>query len=505
MNTRRPEWNDANNALVGYGLSMVTLCYLRRFLVLLAALLENDKAGEYSISSEVYSLFAAVEKVLMKFTFMLDAAVGKQDRKAFMDEMGHSCAQYRERVYAGFSGDKTVLEKPAILALIDIAKNYLDHSIGHNQRDDGLFHAYNLLHVDADGYGVENLYEMLEGQVAVLSSGYLDEQQSLQLLTALRASNIYRPDQNSYLLYPDRKLPLFREKNVIDPALVRNNRCIQDELASGRKDYIEQDIDAAVHFNSRFKNARELRAALDKDNSISAQDKSTLCDLYESVFNHRQFTGRSGTMYKYEGLGCIYWHMVSKLLLATAEVIQTAREKHVAREHLSPLMERFDDIKDGLGLYKRPALYGAFPIDPYSHTTGFSGVQQPGMTGQVKEDVITRFCELGVTVSGGAVSFSPVMLKRDEFVSEPATWNFSTGGTMQSEDLETGSMAFTLCGVPVIYRLAESSGVHVYSDRESPEFIPGNSLGAAWSKSVFRRENRVTKLVIDLPENTLRT
>ncbi len=33
MNTRRPEWNDANNALVGYGLSMVTLCYLRRFLV----------------------------------------------------------------------------------------------------------------------------------------------------------------------------------------------------------------------------------------------------------------------------------------------------------------------------------------------------------------------------------------------------------------------------------------------------------------------------------------
>ena len=32
MNTQRPEWNDANNALVGPGVSMVTLCYLRRFL-----------------------------------------------------------------------------------------------------------------------------------------------------------------------------------------------------------------------------------------------------------------------------------------------------------------------------------------------------------------------------------------------------------------------------------------------------------------------------------------
>ena len=35
--------------------------------------------------------------------------------------------------------------------------------------------------------------------------------------------------------------------------------------------------------------------------------------LYEEVFDHQSFTGRSGTFYKYEGLGCIYWHMVSKL------------------------------------------------------------------------------------------------------------------------------------------------------------------------------------------------
>ena len=32
MNTQRPEWNDANNALVGKGLSVVTVAYLRRFI-----------------------------------------------------------------------------------------------------------------------------------------------------------------------------------------------------------------------------------------------------------------------------------------------------------------------------------------------------------------------------------------------------------------------------------------------------------------------------------------
>ncbi len=504
MNTRRPEWNDANNALVGYGLSMVTLCYLRRFLVSLGVLLDNDRAEEYSVSDEVYSLFSAVEKVFAKCTFMLDAAVSKQDRKAFMDEIGSSSEKYRESVYSGFSGHKSVLKKSKILSFIDIAKAYLDHSISQNQRDDGLFHSYNLLCVDADGYGVENLYEMLEGQVAVLSSGYLDERQCLDLLTALRSSRIYRPDQNSYLLYPDRNLPLFREKNVIDPSLIQGNRWIQDELASGRKDFIEQDLNTAIHFNSSFRNAKELRTALDKDTSISAQDKHVLCGVYESVFNHRQFTGRSGSMYKYEGLGCIYWHMVSKLLLATAEIIKSASENGFTLEQLSPLLERFDDIKEGLGLHKPPALYGAFPVDPYSHTPGFSGVQQPGMTGQVKEDVITRFCELGVIVRNGEISFAPVILRRNEFISEPLTWHFSVGGAMQSEDLASGSLAFTLCGIPIIYRLAENSGIHVYPDQGDPEYIPGNGLGAVWSRSLFRREKRVRKVVVDLPVSTLR-
>ncbi|MDZ7605933.1 MAG: hypothetical protein U5K79_10195 [Cyclobacteriaceae bacterium] len=42
MNTQRPEWNDANNALVGNGVSMVTLCYLRRFLTFFKELLDEQ-------------------------------------------------------------------------------------------------------------------------------------------------------------------------------------------------------------------------------------------------------------------------------------------------------------------------------------------------------------------------------------------------------------------------------------------------------------------------------
>ncbi len=73
-------------------------------------------------------------------------------------------------------------------------------------------------------------------------------------------------------------------------------------------------------------------------------------------------------MYKYEGLGCIYWHMVSKLLLATAEVIVEAARSGTDKATMDELLGHFDEIEEGLGVHKTPASYGAFPTDPYSHT-----------------------------------------------------------------------------------------------------------------------------------------
>ena len=256
---------------------------------------------------------------------------------------------------------------------------------------------------------------MLEGQVAVLSSGCLDSRAALALLEALRASRLYREDQNSYMLYPNRRLPPFLEKNVIPPSLVENVVWIRRELEAGRTDYVERDTNGQVHFNGVFRNARQLRSALESDPAVKAEDIDNLCEVYEAVFRHRQFTGRSGSMYKYEGLGCIYWHMVSKLLLATGEVISEAVDKGDDAALVDRLGACFRKIQDGLGVHKPPAEYGAFPIDPYSHTPEFAGVQQPGLTGQVKEDLITRFWQLGVRVARGEVAFEPVILGLEEF------------------------------------------------------------------------------------------
>ena len=84
-----------------------------------------------------------------------------------------------------------------ITAFLDLAQEYVEHSLRANQRGDNLYHAYNILHLDHGRASISHLYEMLEGQVAILSSGLLSGEESLALLQGLRHSSLYqaRPAQ----------------------------------------------------------------------------------------------------------------------------------------------------------------------------------------------------------------------------------------------------------------------------------------------------------------------
>ena len=116
---------------------------------------------------------------------------------------------------------------------------------------------------------------------------------------------------------------------------------------------------------------------------LTETEKQKVLDLYEDLFDHQSFTGRSGTFYGYEGLGSIYWHMVSKLLLAVEECYFRGMEDGVDPIVLGRIKDHYYEIKAGIGLYKSPDVYGAFPTDAYSHTPANAGVKQPGLTGQV--------------------------------------------------------------------------------------------------------------------------
>ncbi len=477
MNTQRPEWNDANNALVGYGLSMVTLYYIRRYLSFLATLLPKSK-NPAQISSEVYTFLIHLHEVFQEHQGLLTGSFSPAERKHMVDALGEAGSQYRLNLYTnGFSGKTVPVDPELVASFLDLSLQFADHTIRVNRREDGLFHAYNLIQFRDDGFGVQTLQEMLEGQVAVLSSGFLTPQDALTVLDALRQSSLYREDQNSFILYPDQDLGSFLDKNIIRADLSPYPFLLR-ELEAGSTRIVEKDINDRYHFNGAFRNATELREALDQIPELGDAEQESICELFEDTFNHRAFTGRSGAMFKYEGLGCVYWHMVSKLLLVTQEVYFEAAENGADSDLLPAIRSHYEDIREGIGLKKSPEQYGAFPVDPYSHTPGFTGVQQPGMTGQVKEDFISRLLELGVIIKDGQLGFHPRLLSPNELK-------------------EDGTLQFTICGIPVIYFDQPGNRLEVhYSDGSTRILENTLTLSAGISRQVFLRDANLTQVKV---------
>ncbi|MBT8096369.1 MAG: hypothetical protein KJO19_04990, partial [Woeseia sp.] len=378
MNTQRPEWNDANNALVGQGLSMVTLCYLRRYVRFLQQLLVNE-TNDTKLSSEVSAWFNDTAATLSDLRSRLGAGpVSEAERYQFLARLGEAASRYRQSVYQQDSFSGTVTQSLApIQSMLSDALATIDHSIGNNRREDGLYHAYNLLDLQPDAVSIDTLYPMLEGQVAALSAGSIAADEAVAILEALFKSQVYRPDQHSFMLYPDRQLPGFLEKNRIEDAQIKTIPLLTSMLDAGDTRIVERDADGAFRFNADFRNVGDLNVELDALASQYGAEldaaRQPLQSLFESVFDHQAFTGRSGTMFGFEGLGCIYWHMVSKLLLAVQENYFAAVEQGADKKVCQRLGEFYYRVRKGIGFNKTPAEFGAFPTDPYSHNPRHAG------------------------------------------------------------------------------------------------------------------------------------
>ncbi len=503
MNTQRPEWNDANNALVGNGVSMVTLYYMRRFFTFFKNMVEKATADKMAVSIELNTFFIETVRVLQAQMGVLNSTVSDKDRKTIMDGLGMAASEYRTAIYTnGFSAQKEDVTKNDLLRFSEMALIFIDHSIRANKRTDNLYHAYNLMTVEnGKEVSISYLSEMLEGQVAVLSSGYLRAEQSLEVLDALKQSALFREDQYSYLLYPNKELPRFTERNTIPKHAVSSSKLLKQLLADGNLEVVEQDVKGDYHFNGKFNNAQSLDAALNGlDGSYEAlvrEEKERLLQVFEDVFDHKSFTGRSGTFYGYEGLGSIYWHMVSKLALAAQECCIKAIENRESAEVIGRLKEHYYEINAGIGVHKSPELYGAFPTDPYSHTPGGKGAQQPGMTGQVKEDILNRFAELGLVVTHGILHFKPSLLLRDEFLTQAELFEYvAISGQTKAIQLAKDSLCFTYCQVPIVYQLGAKESIVVTLNDGSYVSIAGSELGAEYSDMLFKRTGEITKLTV---------
>ncbi|MEX0678333.1 MAG: hypothetical protein WD063_14725 [Pirellulales bacterium] len=512
LNTQRPEWNDANNALVGQGTSVVTLAYIRRYLSFLRGMLSASPRKNLVLSADIAGFLRGMASVLEKNRKVLSGAISERDRRKVTEALGHHGEIYREAVYGkGLTAKKVSVPADELRRFLDRALAWTDHSLQLNRRKDGLYHSYNLIaFAGKNRLTVRHLYEMLEGQVAILSSGLLSPRESLALFRALRRSRMYRPDQHSYMLYPNRSLPRFLERNGIPAAEVRRSRLLARLLADDNRDLVEKDHLGQVRFRPGILNGRALGAALDRlaaDKTYAPlvrSERARMEGIYEDLFDHQSFTGRSGTFYGYEGLGSIYWHMVSKLLLAAQEIYFRAERENAPASLRRALAAAYYDIRRGLGDAKEPGQYGAFPMDPYSHTPANAGAKQPGLTGQVKEDILCRQGELGIFLEDGQIVLRPSLLRRAELQAAPGRFTFhDVRGKEQTIRLPTDSLAFTFCQTPFVYRLGGGEGVEITLADGSKSEVAARQIDGKTSRAILGRTGGVKQVEVRLDRGKL--
>ena len=508
MNTQRPEWNDANNALVGNGLSMVTLSYLHRFIVFFNEILDNHHNTTFSISHEVAEYLTSTSAVFMHYP-KESTEYSEEMRRSMMDELGQIGSDYRAAVYAAsFSGKLTTVSQQTLKSFCQNVLMHIRFSINKNKRSDGLYHSYNLITLAPDKASIARLPAMLEGQVAALSSGCVASPDAIALLTSLSTSDLFRPDQNSYMLYPIKRVPSFLEKNFIPKEKVESSRLLTTLMSDGNTVIIHRDVHGDYHFNGTLTNIREfqvgLRALDTSYHDMMMSEEVDLLDLYESVFHHKQFTGRSGSFFAYEGIGSIYWHMVSKLRYAVQEIYHLASKEHGNSNTTSAILAFYRMICDGIGVHKSPRDYGAFPTDPYSHTPLSRGAQQPGMTGQVKEDVICRMRELGVFYDHGTIQFVPNMVSRTDFLHHKRTIEFqSIRGELQHISLDEGTLFFSICQTPIRYALADTTEVTIYWSNGNVQSSATLLLPPIVSSSILARTGDITLIHVALDRTSV--
>jgi len=511
LNTQRPEWNDANNALVGQGLSMVTLYYMRRYVRFLEELLDAE-SGSFAISAEVDTWLGETATALAELRAELTEGQATDVlRYRSLQGLGSAAADFRERVYGqGTLSGTQRRSLDDVRTLLGDALAVIDHSVAANKRDDGLYHAYNIVGFGTDALTVNHLYPMLEGQVAALSAGSIGLDEAADVVESLFASAIYRADQDSFMLYPDRELPGFLQRNRLPEDHVTAIPLLATMLDKGDGRVVTRDAEDCLRFSPDFTNVGAVNAALDEVadeyGAAVTASRAAIVKLYETTFRHSEFTGRSGTMFGFEGLGSIYWHMVSKLLLALAENYFGALEDGAPRDAAHRLGELYYRVRAGIGFNKTPGDYGAFPTDPYSHTPKHAGAHQPGMTGQVKEEVLSRFAELGIRIHNGQLAIRPSLLRTREFVDHASSFRYlDVDGNWQTMDLPASSLAFTWCQVPFVYVLGDSgdgSMTTELDDGSLPSF--GDLvLPADVSADVFARNGRVRKVTVNLSAGSL--
>ena len=121
------------------------------------------------------------------------------------------------------------------------------------------------------------------------------------------------------------------------------------------------------------------------------------------------------------------------------------------------------------------------------------------MTGQVKEEIITRMGELGCSLKNGTLVFQIELLKLSEFLKKDAVFSYvDINHNFCEYVLKPDQLGFTYCQVPIIYQLSEQDcNISVSFKNQTTENISGNILPSEISNKLFSRSGEIKEIKVN--------
>ena len=113
--------------------------------------------------------------------------------------------------------------------------------------------------------------------------------------------------------------------------------------------------------------------------------------------------------------------------------------------------------------------------------------------------ILSRFGELGFYVKNGCLGFSPDILNPSEFITETQSFDYyDVKGQKQNIPVSPGSLAFTICQVPIVYKSGAELGIIVEFNDGGTKNLKGKELDYETTQFIFKRLDKVKMIVVNV-------
>ena len=127
------------------------------------------------------------------------------------------------------------------------------------------------------------------------------------------------------------------------------------------------------------------------------------------------------------------------------------------------------------------------------------------MTGQVKEDFISRIREIGIHIQDGEIVFQSGLLDPAELLNQETTFAyFDLKGEEQQIILKQGQLGFTFCQVPVLYTTSNENKISVTFADGKQISSANHTIGKEISSKIFQRTGEIARIEVSFKNIVIR-